>query len=517
MNPPSVVGATPNVVSPATPAPAASRDAATPAATRVAVQPVVLAGGSGTRLWPMSREQFPKQLIGLLGSESLLQSTTRRLEGYEGDLPVSERIMVVCGDDHRFTTAEQLRLVGKDASIVLEPFGRDTAPALTIAALRTIAEGGDAVLTVMPADHAVADLTRFQAAIDAAIRHAAQGRIATMGILPTHAETGYGYIRVGQTVDDGGKLAVRKLERFVEKPHLELAQQYVSSGDYLWNSGIFVVRASVWLKAIKHFQPLIHAACERAVANGTDDGTFFRLHRESFGESPSNSIDYSVMEPLVNAPELCESVVVPLDAGWSDVGSWDAIWQISEKDDGGNVARGRVMFEGASNTFAHSEGRLIACVGTRDMIVVETPDAVLVADKANVQDVKKIVKQLKAEAGAEATNHRKVHRPWGHYDSVDMGERFQVKRIVVKPGAQLSLQMHHHRAEHWIVVSGTARITRGDETFLLSENESTYIPLGTTHRLDNPGKMPLELIEVQSGSYLGEDDIVRFDDTYGRG
>ncbi len=522
MNPPSVVGVAPNVASAspqaARPAVANAAESSAHAAIRLAVQPVVLAGGSGTRLWPMSREQFPKQLIGLVGQESLLQSTTRRLEGYDGDIPVSERLLVVCGDDHRFTTAEQLRLVGKDASIVLEPFGRDTAPALTIAALRTIANGGDAVMTVMPADHAVADLERFQAAIGAAIRHAAQGRIATMGILPTHAETGYGYIRVGKPLEAAaGEIAARRLDRFVEKPHLELAQQYVSSGDYWWNSGIFVVRASVWLKAIRHFQPAIHAACERAVAQGSDDGTFFRLHRDSFAEAPSNSIDYAVMEPLAGAPEVCESVVVPLEAGWSDVGSWDAIWQISEKDDHANVGRGRVMFEGAHSTFAHSEGRLVACVGTRDLVVVETPDAVLVADKSQVQAVKQIVKQLKAEARPEATNHRKVHRPWGHYDSIDMGERFQVKRIVVKPGAQLSLQMHHHRAEHWIVVTGTARITRGDETFLLSENESTYIPLGTTHRLDNPGKVPLELIEVQSGSYLGEDDIVRFDDTYGRG
>ncbi|WP_244126345.1 mannose-1-phosphate guanylyltransferase/mannose-6-phosphate isomerase [Burkholderia gladioli] len=520
MNPPSVAGVEPDVASPssrANPASAPADGAAAPAGTRLAVQQVVLAGGSGTRLWPMSREQFPKQLIGLLGEESLLQSTTRRLEGYQGEHPVSERLMVVCGDDHRFTTAEQLRLVGREASIVLEPFGRDTAPALTIAALRAIACEGDAVLTVMPADHAVADLARFQAALDAAIRHAAQGRIATMGILPDRAETGFGYIRVGQALDTQGEITVRRLERFVEKPHLELAQQYVDSGDYWWNSGIFVVRASVWLKAIGHFQPAILAACERAVSLGRDDGTFFRLDRDSFGESPSNSIDYAVMEPLVGAPQLCESVVVPLDAGWSDVGSWDAIWQISEKDEAANVGRGEVMFEGASATFAHSESRLVACVGTRELIVVETADAVLVADKAHVQDVKKIVKRLKSDSRGEASNHRKVHRPWGHYDSVDMGERFQVKRIVVKPGAQLSLQMHHHRAEHWIVVCGTARITRGEESFLLSENESTYIPLGVKHRLENPGKMPLELIEVQSGSYLGEDDIVRFDDTYGRG
>lgn len=504
---------------------AADARSACAADTRVAVQPVVLAGGSGTRLWPMSRERHPKQLINLLGDESLLQSTARRLDGLSGVHPVSERMIVVCGEDHRFTTAEQLRLAGKDATLVLEPLGRDTAPALTVAALRTVGGGGDAVLTVMPADHAVADVARFQQAIAAAVRYAEQGMIATLGIVPTHAETGYGYIRVGAAANaadaeaDAGAeagVAVRKLDRFVEKPHLELARQYVASGEYWWNSGIFIVRASVWLKAIRHFQPAIHDACARAVAQGSEDGPFFRVDRDSFAASPSNSIDYAVMEPLSNLPAVCEGVVVPLDAGWSDVGSWDALWQISEKDDEGNVARGRVCFEQASSTFAHSEGRLIACVGTQDLVVVETPDAILVADRAHVQDVKKIVGRLKAESGTEASDHRKVHRPWGHYDSVDSGERFQVKRIVVKPGARLSLQMHHHRAEHWIVVRGTARITRGDETFLLSENESTYIPLGVSHRLENPGKMPLELIEVQSGAYLGEDDIVRFEDNYGR-
>ncbi|AOK37645.1 TPA: mannose-1-phosphate guanylyltransferase/mannose-6-phosphate isomerase [Burkholderia cenocepacia] len=488
------------------------------AGMRLAVQPVILAGGSGTRLWPMSRERFPKQLIGLLGEHSLLQSTALRLDGLTADHPLNDDVLIVCGEDHRFTTAEQLRLTAKRATIMLEPLGRDTAPALTLAALRLVADGNDAVMTVMPADHAVADLPRFHAAVAAGVHCAAQGKIATMGIVPKHAETGYGYIRVGAPLGDAGTgtLDVRRLDRFVEKPHLELAQQYVASGEYWWNSGIFIVRASVWLKAIRQLEPAIYAACEQAVAQGRDDGDFFRVDRDAFAASPSNSIDYAVMEPLASQPQLCESVVVPLDAGWSDVGSWDAIWQISAKDETGNVGRGHVLFEGAESTFAHSESRLVACVGTQNLVVVETPDAVLVADKSRVQDVKKIVGHIKARQGTEATDHRKVHRPWGHYDSVDTGERFQVKRIVVKPGAQLSLQMHHHRAEHWIVVRGTARITRGDETFLLSENESTYIPLGVSHRLENPGKMPLELIEVQSGAYLGEDDIVRFDDTYGR-
>jgi mannose-1-phosphate guanylyltransferase / mannose-6-phosphate isomerase len=424
--------------------------------------------------------------------------------------------LAVCGEDHRFTTAEQLRTSGRASRILLEPVGRDTAPALTIAALDIVAGNCDALMVVMPADHAVADIAGFHAAVAAGVHYASEGMIATMGIVPTRAETGYGYIRVGGRIGEVGSVAARKLDRFVEKPHFELAQQYVASGEYWWNSGIFIVRASTWLKAIRHFQPAIHDACTNAHARGKSDGDFFRLDREAFSASPSNSIDYAVMEQLGGDPSVCAGAVVPLHAGWSDVGSWDAIWQILPKDDAGNVGRGHVMFEGASSTFAHSEGRLIACVGTQNLVVVETADAILVAEKSHVQEVKKIVGRIKAERGPEAAHHRKVHRPWGHYDSVDTGERFQVKRIVVKPGARLSLQMHHHRAEHWIVVRGTALVTRGEETFILSENESTYIPLGVTHRLENPGKMPLEIVEVQSGAYLGEDDIVRFDDTYGR-
>ncbi len=510
------------------------RDSATPpetpplAPTRFKVHPVILAGGSGTRLWPMSRELYPKQLIELLGDESLLQSTARRLEGFVSDLPFADEVTVVCGDEHRFTTAEQLRASGVRARVVLEPTGRDTAPALTIAALDTLARtraetDSDAMLIAMPADHAIADAAGFRAAVLAGIRHAADGMIATLGIVPTHAETGYGYLRLGEPLppngEDGSHLSARparRLARFVEKPHMELARQYIASGEYWWNSGIFIVRASAWLHAVSHLEPAIYEACVEAHSSGKLDGDFFRLDRDAFAASPSNSIDYAVMERLSSDDALPGGVAVPLEAGWSDVGSWEAIWQISPKDAGGNVARGRVLLEGAESTLAHSEGRLIACVGTRDLVVVETADAVLVADKAHVQDVKKVVSRLKAEHGAEAANHRKVHRPWGHYDSIDTGERFQVKHIVVKPGARLSLQMHHHRAEHWIVVRGTARVTRGEETFLLSENESTYIPLGISHRLENPGKVPLEIVEVQSGTYLGEDDIVRFDDTYGR-
>ena len=463
----------------------------------------------------MSRERFPKQLIGLLGEHSLLQSTALRLDGLAADHPLNDDVLIVCGEDHRFTTAEQLRLTGKSASIMLEPIGRDTAPALTLAAFRLVANGNDAVMTVMPADHAVADLPRFHAAVAAGVHCAMQGKIATMGIVPKHAETGYGYIRVGAPLGDAATpLDVRRLDRFVEKPHLELARQYVESGEYWWNSGIFIVRASVWLKAIRQLEPAIYAACEQAVAQ--QGRRRFLPYRSRSVRGVAVELDRLRGDGAAREPAASASVVVPLDAGWSDVGSWDAIWQISPKDEAENVGRGHVLFEGAESTFAHSESRLVACVGTQNLVVVETPDAVLVADKSRVQDVKKIVGRIKAQRGAEATDHRKVHRPWGHYDSVDMGERFQVKRIVVKPGAQLSLQMHHHRAEHWIVVCGTARITRGDETFLLSENESTYIPLGVSHRLENPGKMPLELIEVQSGAYLGEDDIVRFDDTYGR-
>ncbi|WP_250468656.1 MULTISPECIES: mannose-1-phosphate guanylyltransferase/mannose-6-phosphate isomerase [unclassified Caballeronia] len=486
--------------------------------TRLAIQPVILAGGSGTRLWPMSREHFPKQLIGLIGEQSLLQATANRLDGLgsvsaEKTLRVADAI-IVCNEEHRFTTAEQLRGQGRRARLVLEPVPRNTAPALTAAAIHALRAGEDAVLVVMPADHVVANQDEFHRAIATGAQCAEQGAIVTLSVVPSHAETGYGYIKSGEALPCGAW----KLERFVEKPHLELARQYLESGEYGWNAGIFIVRASTWVAAIEHYQPAIHAACVAAFDNGSDDDEFFRLDRDSFAASPSDSIDYAVMEQLAGerATEAFTGAVVPLDAGWSDVGSWDAIWNILPKDDSSNVARGRVMFQGASSTYAHSEGRLIACVGTQNLVVVETADAILVADKSCAQDVKAIVGRIKSERGTEAADHRKVHRPWGHYDSVDQGDRFQVKRIVVKPGARLSLQMHHHRAEHWVVVRGTALVTRGTETFILAENESTYIPIGIQHRLENPGKMPLEIIEVQSGTYLGEDDIVRFEDTYGR-
>ncbi|WP_244106608.1 mannose-1-phosphate guanylyltransferase/mannose-6-phosphate isomerase [Paraburkholderia phenazinium] len=482
------------------------------------ILPVILAGGSGTRLWPLSREHNPKQLIELIADESLLTSTAGRLDGLDKALLIDETL-VVCGEHHKFRSADQVRINGRPARILLEPVARNTAPALTLAALDARVRHGDPVLAVMPADHAVTDSKAFQTAVAQAAICARDGAIVALGVLPRRAETGYGYIKVGSALCESvGPSGARLIERFVEKPHQELAQQYLESGEYWWNSGIFVVRASTWLAAIEALQPEIFAACDAAWSNGTTENGFFKTDTDSFAACPSDSIDYAVMERLTSAADNAapKGAVVPLSAGWSDVGSWDAIWEIMPKNLEGNVARGRVMFEGTEDSLVHSEGRLVACIGLKDVIVVETADAVLVANKHDVQQVKAVVARLKSEHHAEAQDHRKVHRPWGHYDSIDRGERFQVKRIVVDPGKQLSLQMHYHRAEHWIVVRGTAKVTSGDRTFLLTENESTYIAVGMVHRLENPGKTPLEMIEVQSGHYLGEDDIVRFDDQYGR-
>ncbi|MFD1555964.1 mannose-1-phosphate guanylyltransferase/mannose-6-phosphate isomerase [Paraburkholderia silviterrae] len=501
------------------------------------VQPVVLAGGSGTRLWPLSREHCPKQLIDLLDGESLLEATVRRLDGvYARGGPQVRKAapLVVSSEELRHMTADRLGRSGMAARVVFEPVARNTAPALTVAALAACAaqavektaaktaatananvleNDSDPILVAMPADHLIADRAAFAAALEDAVTYAARGAIVTLGVPPQRAETGYGYIGAGTTLGASG---ARTIERFVEKPDADVAARYVASGDYWWNSGIFVVRASVWLAAIARCRPAIAAQCELAFERACidADGTV-HLDAAALAACPSDSIDYAVMES-VGADARLAGVVVPLVAGWSDVGAWDAVWQVSEKDASGNVARGRVLFEDSSESFAHSDGRLVACVGVHNVVVVETADAVLVVAKDRVQSVKAIVGKLKAQHGEEAQHHRRVERPWGCYDSVDRGERFQVKRIVVKPGGQLSLQMHHHRAEHWVVVRGTARVTRGDEVFLISENESTYIPLGVKHRLENPGKTPLEIIEVQSGCYLGEDDIVRFDDQYGR-
>ncbi|MFM0737922.1 mannose-1-phosphate guanylyltransferase/mannose-6-phosphate isomerase [Paraburkholderia xenovorans] len=482
------------------------------------VVPVVLAGGAGTRLWPISREHHPKQLASVIGEETLLEATLRRASGiaaFAATRAVATPL-VICGEEHRHITARQLAQSGFDATIVVEPARRDTAPALSIAASLARVEHGDAVLVVMPADHTIDDAKAFHRALDLAIGYARLGCIATLGVTPTRADPGFGYLRIGDAVRAEGVEGGVRLDGFVEKPTPEIAAQYIQAGCYLWNSGIYVVRASVWLAAVEQLAPAMYAACDRAVTEGRRDGVSFRPARDAFQASPSDSIDYAVMERLAGWPGGPDAVAVPLDAGWSDLGSWSAVWEALDKDADGNAGRGRVMFEGATGCYAHSEGRLVACVGVTNVAVVETADAVLVVDRAHVQAVKSVVGRIAASHASEATSHRVVRRPWGWYDSIDRGERFQVKRIVVDPGASLSLQMHHHRAEHWTVVSGTAMVTRGDERFLLSENESTYIPIGVTHRLENPGRLPVEIIEVQSGSYLGEDDIVRFDDTYGR-
>jgi len=484
------------------------------------IQPVVLSGGSGTRLWPLSREKYPKQLLPLIGEDSLLQATVRRVEGIAGlDLAPP---MVVCGEEYRFVIAEQLRLLGKSGTIVLEPLGRNTAPALTLAALAANKTGADPVLLVMPADHVITNITAFQSVVSQGAALAAQGAVVTFGITPEAPETGYGYIQSGAAYQqDTGNApsCARLIARFVEKPDLATAQTYLDAGTYLWNSGLFMMRASVWLSAMRVCRPDILTACQTAWDQGSTDGEFARVDRATFANCPADSIDYAVMERIAAGTDtgaLPSGVVIPLAAGWSDVGAWDALWHVLPKDSAGNVAQGDVLLQDCNNTLAISEGRLIACVGVSDLVVVETADAILVVHKEKTQDVKKIVDILKQQGRPESSVHRKVYRPWGSYDGVDAGERFQVKRIEVKPGGILSLQMHHHRAEHWIVVSGTAKITRGEDVFLLSENQSTFIPLGTTHRLENPGRVPLEMIEVQSGAYLGEDDIVRFEDVYGR-
>ncbi|MFC0153567.1 mannose-1-phosphate guanylyltransferase/mannose-6-phosphate isomerase [Xanthomonas dyei] len=463
------------------------------------VLPIILSGGSGTRLWPLSRESYPKQFLPLVGDKSMLQATWLRSAPVAGHAPI-----VVANEEHRFMAAEQLQQLGvKPSAILLEPKGRNTAPAIAVAALEAMRNGADPLLLVLPSDHVIQNEAAFQAAVTAAAAAAEQGKLVTFGIKPTAPETGYGYIKAGSGT---GATAV---ERFVEKPDLATAQGYLASGEYYWNSGMFLFRASRYLEELRKFHPAIADACQKAWENGKRDADFTRLDKDAFAASPSDSIDYAVMEKTADA------VVVPLDAGWNDVGSWSSLLDVSEQDAHGNAHHGDVIQVDCRNTYAYGS-RLIAMVGLEDVVVVETPDAVLVGHRDRIQEVKDVVGRIKADGRSEATWHRKVYRPWGAYDSIDMGQRHQVKRITVKPGAVLSLQMHHHRAEHWIVVSGTAEVTRGDEVLLLTENQSTYIPLGVTHRLRNPGKLPLELIEVQSGSYLGEDDIVRFEDTYGR-
>jgi mannose-1-phosphate guanylyltransferase/mannose-6-phosphate isomerase len=472
--------------------------------------PLILSGGSGTRLWPLSREMYPKQLLPLIGKRTMLQETAARVSG----LPDLAAPIVVCNESHRFMVAEQMRECGTTPqAIILEPVGRNTAPAVAVAALVALdrarkSKGGndaDPILLVLPADHVIRDVDAFQSAVVSGSTAAAEGRLVTFGVVPDRAETGYGYIR--RASGDGPTYPV---QQFVEKPDAAKAKAYVESGEYYWNSGMFMFRARVYLAELKRHAPAMLSACEDAVAAATRDLDFTRLPAAEFGACPSDSIDYAVMEKTDSA------TVVPLDAGWSDVGSWSALQDALPRDEQGNVVTGDVLVEDSSGCYLHSTSRLIGAVGLTDHVVVETKDAVLVAPRDRVQDVKALVTHLKARGRGESALHREVFRPWGSYDSIDHGDRFQVKRLVVKPGATMSLQLHHHRAEHWIVVSGTAQITRGEETFLLGENESTYIPVGTKHRIANPGKVVLHIIEVQSGSYLGEDDIVRFEDIYGR-
>jgi mannose-1-phosphate guanylyltransferase/mannose-6-phosphate isomerase len=464
--------------------------------------PVILSGGSGTRLWPLSRELYPKQLLPLVGEHTMLQETARRVEGMAGVAPP----IVVCNESHRFMVAEQLHALGTAPSaIILEPVGRNTAPAVAVAALVTLTQAEDPVLLVLPADHVIRDVEKFRKAVQAGLAAAQAGKLVTFGVVPDRPETGYGYIRRAKSEGPAYPVA-----EFVEKPDHATAVRYLQSGEYFWNSGMFMFRARTYLAELRQHAPAMLSACEDAVAGAKRDLDFTRLTADAFGACPSDSIDYAVMEKTKDA------VVVPLDAGWSDVGSWSALQDALPRDADGNVLSGDVITEGTTGSYLHATSRMIAAVGLKDHVVVETKDAVLVAPRDRVQDVKALVNQLKAQGRYETSLHREVFRPWGSYDSIDNGERFQVKRLVVKPGAQMSLQLHHHRAEHWIVVSGTARITRGEETFLLGENESTFIPMGTRHRIENPGKVTLHIIEVQSGSYLGEDDIVRFEDVYGR-
>nr|WP_315857084.1 mannose-1-phosphate guanylyltransferase/mannose-6-phosphate isomerase [Lysobacter sedimenti] len=465
------------------------------------LQPVLLSGGSGTRLWPLSREAYPKQFLPLVGQDTMLQATWRRVAGLADAAPI-----VVAGEEHRFLVAEQLRQAGAPApAIVLEPVGRNTAPAIAAAALQATADGDDPLLLVLPSDHVVADADAFRAAVRVASAAAERGALVTFGIVPTAPETGFGYIQA----DAGGGDGVTKVVRFVEKPDAATAQAYLATGGYYWNSGMFLFRASRYLAELERLRPDILAATRAAFAAARRDGDFIRLDKEAFAACPSQSIDYAVMEATDAA------MVLPVDIGWNDVGSWSALWDVAARDADGNAHHGDVIAVDSRNSYAYAR-RLVALVGVDDVVVVETDDAVLVARKDKVQKVKDVVALLKQEQRSQAALHREVHRPWGSYDSVDQGARFQVKRIKVKPGAQLSLQSHTQRAEHWIVVSGTARVTRDNDVFELHANQSTYIPIGAKHRLENPGTEVLELIEVQSGDYLGEDDIVRYEDAYGR-
>jgi mannose-1-phosphate guanylyltransferase len=459
---------------------------------------VIMAGGSGTRLWPLSRAAHPKQFLSLHGKSTMLQETVNRLDWLE----ISSSI-TICNEEHRFLVAEQLREVDKLGSIILEPVGKNTAPAIALAAFHSIKE--DPLLLVLAADHVMQDNAAFEKAVSAAIPLAESGKLVTFGIVPNEPHTGYGYIKGGKACNPGFEV-----DKFVEKPSLDLAKEYVASTEYYWNSGMFLFKASRYLEELNNYRPDIYEACKNSLDTTESDLDFSRINKEKFEACPSDSIDYAVMERTEDA------VVVPMDAGWSDIGSWSSLWDISKKDENGNTAHGDVLLQNSNNSYIRSDEKLVAVVGIDDLVIVDTKDALMVAHRDSVQDAKIIAQQLKSQSRTEWESHREVYRPWGKYDSVDSGDGYQVKRITVKPGAKLSVQMHHHRAEHWIVVSGTAKVTNGDKTFLLSENESTYIPIGVIHALENSEKTILELIEVQSGSYLGEDDIVRFEDKYGR-
>jgi len=469
------------------------------------VQPVILSGGAGTRLWPLSRRAYPKQLLPLIEADSMLQATARRVHGGERFAAP----LIVCNDEHRFVIAEQLRSIGiEPRDILLEPLARNTAPAIAAAALHVAASDPEAMLLVLPSDHRIGDVAAFHAAVDSARAAAGDGALVTFGIRPGHAETGYGYIRRGAPL--AGHADCFEVAAFVEKPTPEKAEAFLRDGGYDWNSGMFVFRADSFLAELQAHQPEILENTRAALAQAEADLTFTRLAEGPFAANPSISLDYAVMERTDTA------AVVAADFGWSDVGSWAALWEVTDKDAAGNVTRGDVHLADTTNSYVRAEKRLVATLGIDGVIVVETPDVVLVADRDRVQSVKDLVDGLTAEGREEVSQHARVYRPWGYYESIDAGDRFQVKHLCVKPGKRLSLQSHHHRAEHWIVVQGTARVTRDDDVILLEENQSTYIPVGTRHRLENPGKIELKIIEVQSGSYLGEDDIVRFDDDFGR-
>jgi mannose-1-phosphate guanylyltransferase len=470
------------------------------------ITPVIIAGGSGSRLWPLSRKLMPKQFLKISSDNTMIQETVLRLAGLEITAPLT-----ICNEEHRFIVAEQLREINALGTILLEPVGRNTAPAIALAALSELAKYNDPILLVLAADHVIENQAEFQRVVANSVVLAENGKLVTFGIVPTDAETGYGYIKAGSK-----QQYAFGVDSFVEKPDLATAEAYLTSGEYYWNSGMFMFKASRYIEELAKYSPEILSACQASLEHTASDLDFIRVDADAFTACPDDSIDYAVMEPLCRAEGSDSVVVVPLDAAWNDIGSFSAIWDLKDKDENNNVHQGDVLSHSSNNNLVIAEQNLVATVGLENCIVIATKDAVLVANKDNVQDVKKIVEQIKAAGRPEADLHRKVYRPWGHYDSIDFGERDQVKRITVKPGEKLSIQMHYHRAEHWIVVAGTAKVTNGDKTFLLTENQSTYIPVGVIHALENPGVLLLELIEVQSGSFLSEDDIVRFEDRYGR-